>query len=217
MSHTGGRVWGVCWDARSVCIFTLLANASWFSDVWQRDDALGARWGCSSFSGQHAMRGGQTLFKQCSVTECNVHFSQGTPLHCQSWISSWRFLKLALSVLCCSGRCFIFTALQSASGSSVCYLESALPQYLALLSCLKCALPRESGSFQRWLALKFPEHHPKSSRSTRRNICVTGNQCLLHGSRVLIGVRRIPRKCSVSRTFWILQGNRPLHKLRDLK
>ena len=133
VSHTVGRVWGACWDAGFVCIFTLLANASWFSDVWQRDHALGARWGCSSFSGQHAMRGGQTLFKQCSVTECNVHFSQGTPLHCQSWISSWRFLKLALSVLCCSRRCFIFTALQSASGSSVCYLESALHQYLVVL------------------------------------------------------------------------------------
>ena len=79
--------------------FHPLANASWFSDVWQRDDALGARWGCSSFSGQHAMRGGQTCFKQCNVTECNVHFSQRTSLHCQSWISSWRFLKLASLVL----------------------------------------------------------------------------------------------------------------------
>ena len=82
VSHTVGRVWGACWDAGFFCIFTLLANASWFSDVWQRDDALGARWGCSSFSGQHAMRGGQTCFRQCSVTEYSVHFSQRTPLHC---------------------------------------------------------------------------------------------------------------------------------------
>ena len=124
VSHTVGRVWGACWDAGFFCIFTFLANASWFADVWQRDDALGARWGCSSFSGQHAMRGGQT------------YFSQRTLLHCPSWMSSWRFLKPASLVLCFSGKCFL-TALQSACGSSVGYLESALPQYLALLSCFK--------------------------------------------------------------------------------
>ena len=50
-----GRMLG----CRILLHFHALANASWFSDVWQRDDALGARWGCSSFSGQHPMRGGQ--------------------------------------------------------------------------------------------------------------------------------------------------------------
>jgi len=28
VSHAVGRVWGACWDAGFVCIFTLLANAS---------------------------------------------------------------------------------------------------------------------------------------------------------------------------------------------
>ena len=103
VSHAVGRVWGACWDAGFVCIFTLLANASWFSDVWQRDDALGARWGCSSFSGQHAMRGGQTCFKQCSVTEYNVHFSQRTPLQCfftleSHFEDSWSPLRWFFSV-----------------------------------------------------------------------------------------------------------------------
>ena len=69
------------------------------------------------------------------AVQCNVHFSQRTPWHCicQSWIWSWRFLKPALSVLCFSGRCFIFTGLQSACWGSVGYLESALHQYLVVL------------------------------------------------------------------------------------
>ena len=163
MSHTGGRVWGACWDAGSVCIFTLLANASWFWDVWQRDDALGARWGCSSFSGQHAEGRPDVL----QATQCNVHFSQRTPWHCfcQSWIWSWRFLKPALLVLCFSGRCFIFTAIQSACWGSVGYLESALPQYLALLSCFKMCPSKRIWKLATWLALKFPQPPEQGTES----------------------------------------------------
>ena len=120
---TVGRVWGACWDAGFFCIFTLVANASWFSDVWQRDDALGARWGCSSFSGQHARRGGQTCFKQCSVTSIALN-----ELPSIAWISSWRFLKPASLVLF---RCL-------ASASSVGWVESAF----SMLSCpIQITLP----------------------------------------------------------------------------
>ena len=79
-SHTVGRVWGTCWEVLScnyshaellvpecelrswlVRHLTLLANASWCQDVWQRDDALRCSLGVPGILGQHVVRGGQML------------------------------------------------------------------------------------------------------------------------------------------------------------
>ena len=57
-----------------------------------------------------------------------------------------------------------------------------------LLFVLKCILPRKSGSFQWWLALKLPNIIQNPIDQRQRFTFVTGKQCHLHGIRVLIGV-----------------------------